>query len=453
MMRKGLHPLFALLFLILLFSSCGQVSSSLSRAKVMIVGVDGADWSVVNPMIAQGKLPNFARLQESGVKAPLKSINPLRSPLIWTSIATGKIPEKHGIYDFVVDREKDDMTPVTRNLRKVKAFWNILSEKGIRVGIVGWLITWPVEEVNGYMVSSYLSFVHSKKGKAGLDPARDFLPNKGTIEKDIPYQFYPEGLSSTLLAMKRPPASIPYEDLQLFLNELPSPQIARRPLMVNQLENLRWILSADEAYSKIGLYLQEKFKPKVSAVYFGGTDLCGHRFWKYFDRSSPFWDADPWPEEEQRIFSGVYEGYYRYIDKLLETYMEVAGEDTLLMVLSDHGMTATPKYLGKPAPSGQHREEGLLLLKGPGVKKGAEIQAGILDITPTLLYYLGLPVAKDMDGKILRDAFKEEFLKSRPDAFVATYEEEGKRKDEQKAKKSIVDKQIEEHLRSLGYIQ
>ncbi len=146
------------------------------------------------------------------------------------------------------------------------------------------------------------------------------------------------------------------------------------------------------------------------------------------------------------------EGSYRTIDGLLGKYMEFAGDDTLLIVLSDHGMKGM-EYEGKPAPSGEHRGEGLLLIKGPGVRKGTSIEAGVLDITPTLLYCLGLPVAEDMDGRILKNAFDEEFLSARRETFVSTYEEKGSLSGEGEALKSPADRQIEEHLRSLGYIR
>lgn len=436
-----------ILFFLLFLPFFGEMVSLPSSVKVLIVGIDGADWNVVNPMMSQGKLPNFSSLQEGGATASLRTLFPLRSPLIWTSVATGKTAEKHGIHDFFVERGKSDPVPVTQNMRKVKAFWNILSEKGTRVGVVGWQVTWPVEEVNGFMVSSYLGYVHRKNRERTLK-----LPQKGTIVEDVPHQFYPENLASLLLPMKRPPSDIPDGDLRSFLDELPSPALAESPLVANQMENLRWIFSTDEAYAKIGLYLMRRCRPEVLAVYFAGVDVCGHRFWKYYDAASPYWQADPWPEEEQRVFKDTLEGYYSYMDGVLGDYLRAIREDTLVFVLSDHGMQGK-KFSGQAAPSGEHRNEALLLLKGPGVKRGVQIQGSVLDITPTLLYYLNLPVAEDMDGGILKEAFEEEYLAAHPESLIPTYESKKKPVIDENGKRSLVDLQIEEHLRSLGYIE
>ena len=88
----------------------------------MLIGLDGADWKLIDAMLARGELPNLARLRREGVWGHLKSAVPLLSPLIWTTIATGKTPDQHGILSFRADdSETGDAVPVTSNLRKVKA--------------------------------------------------------------------------------------------------------------------------------------------------------------------------------------------------------------------------------------------------------------------------------------------------------------------------------------------
>ena len=126
-----------------------------SRSKpshVIVLGLDGMDPQTVDLLMSEGKLPNFAKMRQHGAYAPLISAEPLLSPVVWTTIATGKGPDQHRIGHFVAVNEKGDQLPVTSRIRKVKALWNILSDAGRRVAVVGWWATWPSEKVNGAIV-------------------------------------------------------------------------------------------------------------------------------------------------------------------------------------------------------------------------------------------------------------------------------------------------------------
>src|SRR5262249_53879880 len=133
-------------------STAKQNPSPVTKQRVYIIGIDGASWNLMREPLAQGKLPNLQRLIQTGAHGPLKSLVPTKSPILWTSMATGKTQIKHGIGDFVA--QKDGKTiPVSGNQRITKAFWNILSDYGLRVGVVNWWVTWPPEKINGFMVS------------------------------------------------------------------------------------------------------------------------------------------------------------------------------------------------------------------------------------------------------------------------------------------------------------
>src|SRR5207244_2912847 len=104
--------------------------------KVLIIGIDGADWKIIDRLAAEGAVPNLAKLKKDGTWAELQSQEPILSPIIWTTIATGKTPDKHGVAWFMVDNPKTGgRMPITSNTRKVKAFWNILSGADIPVGV------------------------------------------------------------------------------------------------------------------------------------------------------------------------------------------------------------------------------------------------------------------------------------------------------------------------------
>ena len=125
----------------------------------MVLGLDGADPATIDLLMSEGKLPNFARLRQKGAYAPLRSAEPLLSPVIWTTIATGKTPDQHGIGHFVaVNSATGEQLPVTSAMRKVKAVWNILSAAGRSTDVVGWWATWPAETIRGAVVSDHLAY-------------------------------------------------------------------------------------------------------------------------------------------------------------------------------------------------------------------------------------------------------------------------------------------------------
>src|SRR4029453_5090674 len=140
-----------LLVIALIIGACSRSKPS----RVMVLGLDGMDPRTVDLLMSEGKMPNFARLRKDGAYAPLMSAEPLLSPVVWTTIATGKGPDQHRIGHFVAVNEKGDQLPVTSAMRKVKAVWNILSDAGRRVAVLGWWATWPSEKGNGALVSDH----------------------------------------------------------------------------------------------------------------------------------------------------------------------------------------------------------------------------------------------------------------------------------------------------------
>ncbi len=127
--------------------------------RLLVVGLDGADWRIAGPLIAAGRMPNLARLRREGSWCDLRSITPTLSPLLWTSIATGKPPDQHGIVDFLVrDRRTGQKVPIASTFRKTKALWNIYSDAGRTADFIVWWATWPAETINGHMVSDRFAY-------------------------------------------------------------------------------------------------------------------------------------------------------------------------------------------------------------------------------------------------------------------------------------------------------
>src|SRR6185369_419980 len=126
------------------------------RDRVIVLGLDGVDPDAVDQLSAEGQLPNFAALRAGGAYGRLASAPPLLSPIVWTTIATGKPPDQHRIADFVaVKQQTGEQLPVTSQMRRVKALWNILSDTGRSTSVVGWWATWPAEPVRGTVVSDH----------------------------------------------------------------------------------------------------------------------------------------------------------------------------------------------------------------------------------------------------------------------------------------------------------
>ena len=135
--------------------------------KVLVIGWDAADWKIINPLMDQGLMPTLEGLVNNGVIGNLATLDPPLSPILWSSIATGKLGDKHGILGFVEpDPEKMTIRPVLGSSRKVKAIWNILSQNGIKSNVIGWWPSHPAEPINGVMVSNFYQKSHEQYGKS-----------------------------------------------------------------------------------------------------------------------------------------------------------------------------------------------------------------------------------------------------------------------------------------------
>ena len=420
--------------------------------RVVIVGIDGADWRVIDPLIQQGRLPSFKRIVSEGASGVLQSMEPSASPSLWTTIATGVAPDRHGIHGFVVGQGGSggqaavggeeapgagagDVRPVTSTMRTAPAFWNILPEQGRKVGVVGWLVTWPAEPVDGFMVSSYLPYVYNwSTGR----------PLKGTIVAGIPRQTFPEGLIDSLEPLKVKPADLDEAAIRRFYD--PARTASLSPSTRDCVTGFLWSLACDETYRRIGLKLFDTYPVDLFAVYFGGVDVASHRFWKFSHPRDLDYGVDP---REASVLGGVIDAYYAYVDAILAEYLSRLGERDTLVVLSDHGFKPV-LFPGRPNTSGHHRMEGILAVWGRGAARGARIEgARLLDVLPTIFYLLDVPLARDLPGRVLTQALEPGLVASRAPRFVESYASAGRPAGPEA---SDLDRNVLERLRSLGYI-
>ena len=428
------------------------------RGRVIVFGIDGGDWRVIEPLVAAGRMPAMARVVREGASGVLMSMEPSASPSLWTTIATGVGPDRHGIHGFIVpgpgggppgspvqggEAEAGDgaggvhpgVRPVTSGMRRAPAFWNILGRFDRKSGVVGWLVTWPAEPINGYIVSSYLPYLYNwSTGR----------PLKGTIVEGIPRQTFPEGLLDEVASLKVRPGDLDTAFLRRFYD--PDRIAALRPEDRECVTGFRWSVACDETYGRVGRMLYEKYPVDLFAVYFGGSDVASHRFWKFAHPQAMPYGVQP---EDAAILGGVIDAYYVYLDGLLGEYLARMGPNDTVVVLSDHGFK--PVLIpGRPNTSGHHRPEGIVALWGRGVRPGARIEgARLVDILPTLLELLDLPAADGLEGQSLAGALDPAFSAAHPLRHVPDY---GDLSAPRGPESSDLDQNVLERLRSLGYI-
>jgi predicted AlkP superfamily phosphohydrolase/phosphomutase len=129
--------------------------------RVLLIGWDAADWTIINPLMKQGHMPTFQQFINEGVSGKLATLEPPFSPMLWTTVATGKTPDKHGILGFIEPHpEEITVRPVNSTSRKVRALWNIFHHEGMKSNIVGWWPSHPAEPINGAMVSNFFCQAH-----------------------------------------------------------------------------------------------------------------------------------------------------------------------------------------------------------------------------------------------------------------------------------------------------
>src|SRR3954451_25395317 len=147
--------------------------------RVLLIGWDAADWTMIRPLVEAGKMPTLAGLLASDTSGNLAPLQPALSPMLWNSIATGKRADKHGICSFVEPLpDRHGIRPVTSTSRKCKALWNILSQAGMRSNVVSWFASHPAEPILGAIVSDHFASRSVQRGETLEFPAGTFHPSE-----------------------------------------------------------------------------------------------------------------------------------------------------------------------------------------------------------------------------------------------------------------------------------
>jgi predicted AlkP superfamily phosphohydrolase/phosphomutase len=358
--------------------------------RVLLVGWDAADWKVIEPLVAAGRMPNLAALIDRGVMGHLATLQPMVSPMLWTSIATGKRPAKHGIHGFTeVAPESGRVRPVSSLSRATKAIWNILHQEGKTCHVVGWWPSHPAEPLRGAMVSNRFH-------EATAEPGRPWPVPAGAV--------HPSSLADELAGLRVHPLELDGAMLRSFVPRAPEIDQSRDRRLVMLAKVLAEAATVHAAATHV---LHTRREWDFAAVYYDAIDHFSHGFMSYHPPRLP-WVS----EKDFEIYSEVVGRAYAFHDAMLGVLLELAGDDTTVVLVSDHGFHSDHlrvRHLpNEPAgPVAEHRPLGIFVAAGPGIRADELVFGGtLLDVAPTVLTLFDLPVGRDMDGRPLTSIYE-----------------------------------------------
>lgn len=404
----------------------GRAGSTVIRApilgapRVRIFALDGASLGFIRQHVAAGQLPNFGRLLDRGATMDLATLRPTQAEPIWAAAATGKSPEKNGVRSGAVyrtsprDTDAADILPdycfasalvdqgfvsrtgLTSSALVARTMWDVLADYGIASGVAGWPLTYPARADRGYVLSDHFD-------EAASSPLRlaDASAGDPTTAVDVARQVFDRWQAA--------PAS---EVL---------PALPGGPTEPVGLSAARW----DRAYNDTANTLAQQFAPRLTAVRYEGLAVMGH--W-YLRDAQPELFGDSRRSTPER---SLLDQYYEYIDAEIGDAMRRLLPGDLLLVVSGFGMEPTPlnkqmlaQLLSRPKFTGTHESapDGFLMAYGDNVSSGQLPRGSIADLAPTVLYYMGVDVGRDMDGFARRDLFATTYSLEHPVKYVATHD-------------------------------
>jgi hypothetical protein len=391
--------------------------------RVTLLMFDGASLDFILGDVAAGRLPNFSRIIDQGAVLHLATLRPTQSEPVWSAVATGRYPIYNGVRSSAVYRALGSTPirllpdycfaqalvtfgflteePQTVADLQARPIWNILNDRRARVGLIGWPLTQPAPGVDGFAISD--TFHRLSEPELNLDAT--------------PLVWPPELLARARVAMDTEASPDPV----MLVSTLGAPP----PVNDYDLGSDRAPVVADRVHLQL-LRAFEADAPTLLAARFPGIDAVGHRFLRYADPAA-FGDVSA---DEMQRFGPVLQQYYGFLDTLVGRELERLGPNDLLLVVSAFGMEpispgkrVLEMVFGEPQNSGTHERapDGFVLAFGGPVEKGRPARASVVDLAPTILYFLGLPVGRDMDGSARIDLFKPAFTSDKPVTYIPSY--------------------------------
>ena len=282
--------------------------------------------------------------------------------------------------------------------------------------------------------------------------AYHFLFEEGfTGGPDSEVKTYPPELMASIESQLRRPDGLSLEELQQFIDVTPE-ELTETIDLADDLGHFRWALATAESYRRIGLELWRRENPTLGMVYIEGTDSTSHLFGHLFRAEGL---AGELAQQQQR-FGRAVESMYRYADRLVGEYLDALDDQTTLIVLSDHGFLLGELH-DDPSRTRDmrrvserfHRDEGILYLYGHQVRPHSRLERPTLvDIVPTVLALLDIPVGADMPGRVLGEGLE---LRE-PPRRIASYESATRDPSTPGERDRATDRAVRERLEALGYL-
>jgi predicted AlkP superfamily phosphohydrolase/phosphomutase len=271
----------------------------MAAPKIVIIGLDAAVLTLLEPWMAEGKLPHLAALVQDGVSGPLESVVPPLTPAAWTSFMTGKNPGKHGIYNFM-EQERDNygLLFTSGANRRAETLWKIANDAGLTVGVMNTPFTYPPEKLNGFQISGLdtpspaSAFIHPPELR------REIEENLGPLKLDLRYLGFMTNFD-------------------------------KRAQVLGELK------ASDEQWSRVALYLLNRHPQDVMMFTFMSIDTIQHYFWHYMDKNHFYHDA-----EGAELFRDSILQCYQRLDATVGEIIARLDRETTVLVVSDHGQAA-----------------------------------------------------------------------------------------------------------------
>jgi predicted AlkP superfamily pyrophosphatase or phosphodiesterase len=354
--------------------------------KITMIGLEGLSFDLLDPLSAQGKLPNLTYLMENGCSARLVNFTPTEEVILRASLETGKFPARH----------------------------RVLSQSRFRLGNLGQ----EFDVIPRFILFHQLAEI----GYLQITPARPVVQAKD-IWQILEENQIPCARADRPAEPESPQAAPKFEKLlsNVFNNPaLPEDDYFQRAKNAFFRDCVREEQAAEE---------KARLQPQVFYLYLDGLNAVQTYFYKY-SFPQQFGSID---QDSLSKYGPVIENYYGFYDGLIGKYLTGLKEDEILVVFSPHGTAPLPvwkrfveRLFGDRNVSAYHEPapDGTALIYGKGIarqKDRGDIR--IVDLAPTLLYYLGLPVGRDMDGIVKTSIFLPEFTADNPIIYISSYEE------------------------------
>jgi len=382
-----------------------------SRPQLWVIGIEGATLDAILPLAEQGLLPAFSRLLDNGAYARLRSFTPVKPIVHWTTLVTGKFPYQHGVLgprlyaaDFLTSGATLELTPIgtasgwrsigremplSKHERQSPNLWEIFGRLGLNTGVAGWPVSHPGPEGAAFAFSQGYFSGHGSSAS--------------------PREFAERGL------MFRPTST----SLDGLIDDAFSG---------NDSTTLRRGLEADEWRINLMTFLSDQ-KRDVDAhfVLLPGLSTVSRQYFGGFEAVQSHGST----RERYQQASRIVMNYYQFLDNQIAQLLSRTEPSRLVAIISPFGYTGTgglekiwTELSGNQLKGTTHgAPDGVFLLSGDEVRGHRFLErADLIDLVPTLLYGLGLPVARDLEGRVLTQAFEPSYLAHNPLTFVPSYE-------------------------------